>query len=183
MAKKVKTPKLPKKVGGVKLPKQLRKSAGVVADIAQNPIAREVVSAALVAGAAALAKRKITDKNAAAEAKKPNSELNTLIAQGQEIGNMISQGLSAFVSALLKPSDKKPATTTKPAAAKPAARKPAAAKRTTAKSAAKRTTAKPATAKPAAAKTAIAKPATARRKAAAKPRTKPAPKPTTDTKH
>ena len=149
MAKKDKTPKLPKKVGGVKLPKQLRKSAGVVADIAQNPIAREVVSAALVAGAAALAKRKITDKNAAAEAKKPNSELSTLIAQGQEIGNMISQGISAFVSALLKPSDKKPATAAKPAAAKPAARKPAGAKRAATKPATKRATAKPAAAKPA----------------------------------
>jgi hypothetical protein len=182
MAKKVKTPKLPKKVGGVKLPKQLRKSASVVADIAQNPIAREVVSAALVAGAAALAKRKITDKNAAAGAKKPNSELNTLIAQGQEIGNMISQGISAFVSALLKPADKKPATATKPAAVKAAARKPAP-RRTAVKPDAKRTTAKTATTKPAAAKTATAKPATARRKPATKPRAKPAPKPTTDTKH
>jgi hypothetical protein len=172
MAKKDKTPKLPKKVGGVKLPKQLRKSAGVVADIAQNPIAREVVSAALVAGAAALARRKITDKNAASEAKKPNSELSALIAQGQEIGNMISQGINSFVNALLKPSDKKPATAAKPAA-KPAARKPA-----TTKPAAKRATAKPAAAKPAA-----TKPAAAKRKPAAKPRAKPAPKPTTDTKH
>ncbi|HMI20469.1 MAG TPA: hypothetical protein VK533_13085 [Sphingomonas sp.] len=178
MAKKDKTPKLPKKVGGVKLPKQLRKSAGVVADIAQNPIAREVVSAALVAGAAALAKRKITDKNAAAEARKPNSELSALIAQGQEIGNMISQGINAFVSALLKPAEKKPAAEAKPAAAKPAARKPAPAKAAAAKPAAKRTTAKRVTAKPA-----TAKPAAAKRKPAAKPRSKPAPKPTTDTKH
>jgi hypothetical protein len=178
MAKKVKTPKLPKKVGGVKLPKQLRKSAGVVADIAQNPIAREVVSAALVAGAAALAKRKITDKNAASEAKKPNSELSALIAQGQEIGNMISQGINSFVNALLKPSGKKPATAAKPAAVKPAARTPAAAKRAPAKPAAKRTSAKPAAAKPVATKAATAKPAAAKRKPAAKPRAKPAPKPT-----
>lgn len=183
MAKKDKTPKLPKKVGGVKLPKQFRKSASVVADIAQNPIAREVVSAALVAGAAALAKRKITDKNAASEARKPNSELSTLIAQGQEIGNMISQGINSFVNALLKPADKKPAAEAKPATAKPAARKPAAARRAPAKTAAKRTTAKPAAAKPATAKPAAAKPAAAQRKPAAKPRAKPAPKPTTDTKH
>ena len=183
MAKKDKTPKLPKKVGGVKLPKQLRKSASVVADIAQNPIAREVVSAALVAGAAALAKRKITDKNAASEAKKPNSELGALIAQGQEIGNMISQGINSFVNALLKPSDKKAAPAAKPVTAKPAARKPAAAKRAATKPATRRATAKPATAKPAAARTAAAKPATARRKPTAKPRARPAPKPTTDTKH
>jgi hypothetical protein len=183
MAKKDKAPKLPKKVGGVKLPKQFRKSAGVVADIAQNPIAREVVSAALVAGAAALAKRKITDKNAASEARKPNSELSTLIAQGQEIGNMISQGINSFVNALLKPAGK-PATEAKPAAAKaaprkPAAPRPAAVKRASAKpAAAKRATAKPTVTKPA-----TAKPAAARRKPAAKPRAKPAPKPTTDTKH
>lgn len=172
MAKKVKAPKLPKKVGGVKLPKQLRKSAGVVADIAQNPIAREVVSAALVAGAAALAKRKITDKNAAAEAKKPNSELSALIAQGQEIGNMITQGINSFVNALLKPADKPGAAPHTAASTKPATAKPAVT-RTAAKPAASRTAAKPASAKPAPAKTVAAK-----RKPAAKPRSKPAPKPT-----
>ena len=47
MAKKDKAARLPKKVGGVKLPKQFRKSASVVAELAQSPIAREVVSAAL----------------------------------------------------------------------------------------------------------------------------------------
>jgi hypothetical protein len=178
MAKKDKAPKLPKKVGGVKLPKQFRKSAGVVADIAQNPIAREVVSAALVAGAAALAKRKITDKNAASEARKPNSELSTLIAQGQEIGNMISQGINSFVNALLKPAEAKSgAAETKPVA-KPAARKPAATKPARATTAARRTAAKPASAKAVAAKPAAAKPAAAKRKPAAKPRSKPAPKPT-----
>jgi hypothetical protein len=177
MAKKVKTPKLPKKVGGVKLSKQLRKSAGVVADIAQNPIAREVVSAALVAGAAALARRKITDKNAAAEAKKPNSELSALIAQGQEIGNMITQGLNSFVNALLKPADKPGAAPHTAAAAKPATAKPAV-KRAPAKPAASRTAAKPATVASATAKPTPAKTVAAKRKPAAKLRSKAAPKPT-----
>jgi len=181
MAKKDKSPKLPKKVGGVKVPKQLRKSAKSALQIAQNPIARELVSAAMAAGAAALAKRKITDKNAAAEARKPNSELSALIAQSQEIGNMISQGINSFVNALLKPADR-PATDAKPAAAEPAVRKPVA-KRAPAKpaakpAAAKRTTTKTAVTKPATMKPAAAKPAAARRKPAARPRSKPAPKPT-----
>lgn len=182
MAKKDKAPKLPKKVGGVKVPKQLRKTAKSALEIAQNPIARELVSAAMAAGAAALAKRKITEKNAAAEASKPNSEFNALIAQSQEIGNMISQGINSFVNALLKPADK-PTTDAKPAAAKPAARKPASAKRAPAKAATKaaattRVTTRSAATKTATAKPAAVKPAAARRTPAAKPRSKPAPKPT-----
>src|SRR6187402_3765145 len=108
MAKKDKKAKLPKAVGGVKLPKQLRKSASVVAEIAQNPVAREVVSAALVAGASALARSKAKGKPAATDAKKPG-EFGALIAQGQEIGSMITQGINAFLDALLKPADKTPA--------------------------------------------------------------------------
>ncbi|WP_420138819.1 hypothetical protein [Sphingomonas sp.] len=123
MAKKDKAARLPKKVGGVKLPKQLRKSAGVMAELAQNPIAREVVSAALIAGAGALAKRKI--KGAAAPtAPKAGGELDTLIAQGREVGNMLAQGVAAFLGELFKaPDEKAAAAPTAPhvtAAAKPA---------------------------------------------------------------
>jgi hypothetical protein len=96
MAKKGKAARLPKKVGGVKLPKQLRKSAGVMAELAQNPIAREVVSAALVAGAGALAKRRF--KGAA----KTGGELDHLIAQGKDVGNMLAQGVAAFLGELFK---------------------------------------------------------------------------------
>ncbi|WP_116090307.1 hypothetical protein [Sphingomonas crusticola] len=168
MAKKDKAARLPKKVGGVKLPKQFRKSAGVVAELAQNPIAREVVSAALVAGAAALAKRRISGTPASANARKPGGELDSLVAQGKDIGNMFAQGVSAFFGELLKPAEKAPAPSD-PASAKPAASKGGVA----------RSAARPAGAKPVAAKTAAAKPAAgksgaAKRTVRAKPRPKPA---------
>jgi hypothetical protein len=101
MAKKGKAARLPKKVGGVKLPKQLRKSAGVMAELAQNPIAREVVSAALVAGAGALAKRRFKGAATPAAAK-TGGELDHLIAQGKDVGNMLAQGVAAFLGELFK---------------------------------------------------------------------------------
>jgi len=96
MAKKEKTPKVPKKVAGVKVPKDLRKSAKSALKLAQNPIAREVISAALVAGAAALAKRRV-DK----AAPEPKDKTNP------DVGAMIAQGVAAFVSGLGKPAEKK----------------------------------------------------------------------------
>ena len=91
MAKKDKAPKLPKKVGGVKVPKQLRKTAKSALEIAQNPIARELVSAAVVAGAAALAKRKVAQTPTPAPATEP-------AAQHTDIGTLIAQSVAAFVS-------------------------------------------------------------------------------------
>lgn len=88
MAKKDKTPKLPKKVGGVKVPKELRKTAKAAIEIAQNPVARELVSAAVVAGAAALAKGK------AARTEHPGETP----AQQTDIGSLIAQSVAAFVS-------------------------------------------------------------------------------------
>ena len=96
MAKKDKTSKLPKKVAGVKVPKDLRKSAKSALKLAQNPIAREVISAALVAGAAALTKQR--SEKAAPE---PKGKTNP------DIGTMIAQGVAAFISGLGKPIEKK----------------------------------------------------------------------------
>ena len=168
MAKKDKATKLPKKVGGVKLPKQLRKSAGVVADFAQNPIAREVVSAALVAGATALARRKTKATASPAGTSKVSGELDSLVTQGKEVGNIVAQGINAFFGALLKPAEKMAAMAVEPAATKPVTAKAA--------------PAKPAAGKTASAKPAAAKPATTRRRAATRttsgrPRAKPGPKP------
>jgi len=89
MAKKDKTPKLPKKVGGMKVPKQLRKTARDALEIAQNPVARELVSAALVAGAAALTKRKV-EKAATSSTESGGQET--------DIGSLIAQSVAAFVS-------------------------------------------------------------------------------------
>ena len=93
MAKKDKAPKLPKKVGGVKVPKQLRKTAKTAIEIAQNPLAREIVSAAVVAGAAALAKGRTT--KTAAGADKPGARPADKIT---DLGSLIAQGVAAFVS-------------------------------------------------------------------------------------
>lgn len=165
-AKKAGKTKLPKRVGGVKLPKQLRKSASIMADIAQNPIARDVVSAALVAGAAALARGKAKEKPASGAPKKAEGEFANLIAQGQEIGTMISDGINAFVGALLKPA-------VRPGAAPHAA---ASTKRPAANPAARRTAPKKPVAAKHMAQPASAKPATTTREPA-KQRAKPGPKP------
>jgi len=93
MAKKDKGPKLPKKVGGVKVPKQLRKTAKTAIEIAQNPLAREIVSAAVVAGAAALAKGKT--RKAPVGADKPADQPADKIT---DLGSLIAQGVAAFVS-------------------------------------------------------------------------------------
>lgn len=43
-------PRFPKRVAGVKVPKKLRKTANRALQLADNPLAREAASAALVAG-------------------------------------------------------------------------------------------------------------------------------------
>lgn len=112
MAKKAKDKvRLPKKVGGVKLPKKLRKS---VADLARNPIAREVVSAALVAGVAALTKRKVQQ---AAEKATPKQT-------GADLGNLIAQGVAAFVANLGSAAEKRPHEANPPQAPHEAKPKP-----------------------------------------------------------
>lgn len=93
MAKKDKASRLPKKVGGVKVPKQLRKTAKTAIEIAQNPLAREIVSAAVVAGAAALAKGK--NAKARSSAEKPAEQAADKMA---DLGSLIAQGVAAFVS-------------------------------------------------------------------------------------
>ena len=51
--KKNKTSKLPKKIAGVKVPKELRDAGGMLARLARDPAAREVALAALTAALAA----------------------------------------------------------------------------------------------------------------------------------
>ena len=60
--KKAKAEKLPKKIAGVKVPKELRKAGSVARDLAQSPIVGEAVSAALLAAAASLTSAKVRSK-------------------------------------------------------------------------------------------------------------------------
>lgn len=57
--KKQKTEKLPKKIAGVKVPKELRKAGKTARELAQSPIVGEAVSAALLAAAASLTNSKV----------------------------------------------------------------------------------------------------------------------------
>ena len=100
MAKKDKAPKLPKKVGGVKVPKQLRKTARSALEIAQNPLAREIVSAALTAGAVALAKGKGHSGKAAPHAAAAPT------ADKIDLGSVIAAFVSGFDKGAEMMSDK-----------------------------------------------------------------------------
>jgi hypothetical protein len=124
MAKKDKKPKLPKKVGGMKLPKDLRKSAKTMVELARNPIARDVVSAALVAGAAALAKRKAAKAPHLAEPQKAEPQKATASdpeKKGAELANLVIQGVTSFLSGLTRPVEQKQPSEAQPvAASKPA---------------------------------------------------------------
>jgi hypothetical protein len=73
MAKKSK--KLPKKIAGVKVPKDLRKAGGKLAKLAEQPVAREIAMAALAAGLAAR-------KDARRAAKKAAIETGGEVAEG-----------------------------------------------------------------------------------------------------
>ncbi|WP_404711429.1 hypothetical protein [Sphingomonas sp. MMS24-J13] len=73
MAKK--TMKLPKRIGGVKLTKELRKAGGRLLETANSPVGRELIAAGLsmAAAAATAAARKEREKRAAARAGAPEA--------------------------------------------------------------------------------------------------------------
>jgi hypothetical protein len=58
--------KVPKKIGGVKVPKKVRKTANTALKFADHPIAMELAAAALTAAAASLRARKSGGAKAAA---------------------------------------------------------------------------------------------------------------------
>jgi hypothetical protein len=63
-----KSKKLPKKISGVKVPKELRKAGGKLAKLAEQPVAREIAFAALAAGLASRKESRKAAKKAALEA-------------------------------------------------------------------------------------------------------------------
>jgi hypothetical protein len=67
--------KVPKKIGGVKVPKKVRKTANTALKFADHPIAMELAAAALTAAAASLRARKSGAKAAAATAEEGFDEL------------------------------------------------------------------------------------------------------------
>jgi hypothetical protein len=65
--KKNKTNKLPKRIAGVKVPKELRDAGGMLGKLARDPAAREVALAALTAALAARKNSRTVARNALAE--------------------------------------------------------------------------------------------------------------------
>ncbi|TPG21032.1 hypothetical protein EAH87_06730 [Sphingomonas koreensis] len=92
MAKKrSKTTKLPKTIGGVKIPKQVRKSGGELLAKVNSPLGRELLAAGLVAAGAALAK-----KDAVRGA---TGEAMTGAVDAQEVGARMAAQIGGVVGA------------------------------------------------------------------------------------
>ncbi|MES2056636.1 MAG: hypothetical protein V4564_11925 [Pseudomonadota bacterium] len=64
-AKTAKAAKLPKRIAGIKVPKELRKSGAALLEKANSPIGREVIAAGITAVVAAAARSRAGSKVAA----------------------------------------------------------------------------------------------------------------------
>jgi hypothetical protein len=75
-------PKLPKRIAGIKVPKELREPGGKLLDAVRHPLVMDVAAAALMAAAAGLRKSGSGDGAAAGAPRtaKPGADLGTLLA-------------------------------------------------------------------------------------------------------
>lgn len=114
MAKKAdKKGRIPKKVGGVKLPRELRKGAGKLVKLAASPVGRELIAAGLgmVATAAAAAVEKDRARRRGGETPSPGPAAATpskpappraanvdidMHEVGAQLGKMAEQALSGL---------------------------------------------------------------------------------------
>ena len=167
--------KVPKRIGGVKVPKKVRKQAKKAIKLVESPV-REFAISGLTAAAEALAQRTANELRSAGQTQRKASlaalDLGDMLREaaiegarrfleGFEDATRAASAKPARATSAAKPA-RKPTARKPKAAAKPAAKKPAPAKPAAKKSA------KPAAKKPAAAKSA-AKPKTAAKPAAKKP--------------
>lgn len=91
-----KGPKIPKQIAGVKIPKGLRDSGKAAVKFAQSPMARELLSAGMVAAAAAVA----ANSRARKTARQSGSEASDAFAQATNAAaESASQIGAAFVEA------------------------------------------------------------------------------------
>lgn len=149
-------PKIPKKIGGVKVPKKVRRQAKKAIKLVESPV-REFAISGLTAAAEALAQRTASELRAAGQTQR-RASLAAL-----DLGDMLREAAIEGARRFLSGFEDARRTAARPARAASPARKPKAA----AKPAAKKAPAKPA-AKPKAA---------ARAKAVAKAAPKPAARP------
>lgn len=98
MAKKAKKAKLPKKVGGVKIPKELR---GAAAAIAAHPVISDIVAAGLIAAAAALTEGKDVRKAAKAVGEGADEAAADATRQASKAKKVVKAAAGAMGAALL----------------------------------------------------------------------------------
>ena len=101
MAKKAdKKKKIPKKIAGVKVPKELRKTGQKLAKLAEDPVVREIALAAVAAGVAARNDVRKAAKAKAAEAGEEATEAVNWVgaalgAAALEAGRRIAEAVDA----------------------------------------------------------------------------------------
>lgn len=161
--------KVPKRVGGVKVPKKVRKQAKKALKLVDAPLVRDFAITGLTAAAEALVQRTSSELRAAGDRQR-KATLDAL-----DIGDMLRaaaiEGARRFVEGFEQVRSEAKAAPTRASAAKRTTRKPAAAKAAAPKAAAKPAArAKPATRAKAPAKPAAKAPAKPAAKAPAKPR-------------
>lgn len=77
-AAKAEAPKLPKRIAGVKVPKELREPGGKLLEAVRHPLVMDVAAAALMAAAAGLRKSG-SGAGAGSAGPKPAADLGTLL--------------------------------------------------------------------------------------------------------
>ncbi|HWH17269.1 MAG TPA: hypothetical protein VNT77_02895 [Allosphingosinicella sp.] len=104
---KDKQAKLPKKIAGVKVPKELRKVGNAARSLAKQPVISELVAAALTAAAASL-----TAQNKAARSVRRTAEdlTSETVRETAAIGATVKRALLDAARDLIDSLDEKPAS-------------------------------------------------------------------------
>lgn len=101
-----KATKLPKRIAGIKLPKELRKSGAALLEKANSPIGREVIAAGITAVVAAAARsqagRKVASKAAETTAKTAAKTADVGAQEAKQIADAIGAAAGAVMQRLFE---------------------------------------------------------------------------------
>jgi hypothetical protein len=95
MAKKFKAKKLPKTIGGMKIPKKMRKKGGKLLDKVNTPLGRELLAAGLVAAGAAIAKKNEARKVAVRATEEVEDAAEKGARMAEQIGGIVGAAANA----------------------------------------------------------------------------------------
>ncbi|HEU4960123.1 MAG TPA: hypothetical protein VFT56_06915 [Sphingomonas sp.] len=98
--KKKKAARLPKHIAGVKIPKAIRKSGGVLLQQANTPLGRELIAAGLVAAGAALAKKDDLRRAARATADEAEDAAELGARMAGQIGGVVAAAANTALDRL-----------------------------------------------------------------------------------